>query len=87
MFCVLRGVRNKQQQTPQFTMDNNPVYVVHKLPQSVSLTEQQHHQQQQQEQQESEFDMDHNPLYMLHTRPQHKNSADHEYETVSSHYL
>ena len=61
-------------------MEHNPVYVVHKHPQSVSLTEQ----QQQQAQQESEFDMDHNPLYMLHTRPQHKNnpSADHEYETV-----
>ncbi|CAI7999763.1 hypothetical protein GBAR_LOCUS2784 [Geodia barretti] len=73
-----RGVRNNQ-----FTMDNNPVYVVHKHPQSGSLTEQQQ-QQQQQQQQESEFDMDHNPLYMLHTRPQHKNnpSGDHEYETV-----
>ena len=86
LFCFLRGVRNnQQQQTPQFTMDNNTVYVVHKHPQSASLTEQQQQQQrQQQQQQESEFDMDHNPLYILHTRPQHKNipSADHEYETV-----
>ena len=66
---------NQQQQTPEFTMNNNPVYVVHKLSQSVSLTQHQ----------ESVFDMDHNPLYSLNTRTQHTNnnpSAGHEYETV-----
>ena len=72
---------NQQQQTPEFTMNNNPVYVVHKLSQFVSLTQQQH----QHQQQESVFDMDHNPLYTLNSRPQHTNnnpSAGHEYETV-----
>ena len=82
VFSFLRSAKNnQQQQTPEFTMNNNPVYVVHKLSQSVSLTQQQH----QQQQQEPVFDMDHNPLYSLNTRPQHTNnnpSAGHEYETV-----
>ena len=75
-------MRKRQQQANSFSMDANPVYEVHRHPQSVSLREQ----QQQQQQQESEFDMNHNPLYMLHTRPQQEinPSEGHEYETVET---
>ena len=72
-------MRKNQQQANSFSTDPNPVYEVHRHPQSVFLRE-----QQQQQQQGSEFDMNHNPLYMLHTRPQQENnpSAGHEYEAI-----
>ena len=75
--------KQKQQQRPEFNIDQNPVYMAHNTPQPMTITEQQ------QQQQEPEIDMEHNPLYMLHNRSQHgsETSEGHEYETVAVNHV